>query len=303
MAITKEDILVGPELAAEWLDEDVNKHNRKKKAGAAAKYTQDMIAGEWIDELGEPICFEEPDFHGRQFLLNGQNRLRAIIDSKTIHVFTIIRGLPRKAQDVMDAGAARSIGDTLTLGGQKYGPRLAAAARQIYFIENIEMWKSSLPASNRWIVDRVNSDFPLHQAVEAVSGMWLDVRIQPAVAAVAWYFGAKLEPDLTKISFKKLRYGSNMDQGDPILAVRNRLNLEGGLTRNQQLFFVGRGLNNARRGNEATRVQLPRGSKVGAAEIVREYETLMNPRVRAGYKPDEVGASFDEAPESPKVTW
>lgn len=294
MAVTKQDVLVGPELAAQWLDEDVNKHNRKKKDGAAAKYTQDMIAGNWIDELGEPICFEAPDFHGREFMLNGQNRLKAVIDSGTTHIFTIIRGLPRSAQDVMDAGAARSIGDTLTMNGQKYGPRLAAAARQIYFIENIEKWKASLPASNRWIVDRVAADWPLHEAVEAVTGMWLDVRIQPAVAAVAWYFAAKLEPELTKDAFRKLRYGTNMDQGDPILAVRNRLNLEGGLTRNQQLFFVGRGLNNARRGSGATRVQLPRGSKVGAAEIVREYEALTKPRVRAGYKAGEVGASFDE---------
>lgn len=293
MTVTKQDVIVGPELAAEWLAEDINKHNRKKKPGAMAKYTQDMKNGDWIDELGEPICFEEADSFGREFMLNGQNRLEAIVASGTVHVFTIIRGLPRSAQNVMDSGAARSIGDTLTMTGHKYGPKLAAAARQIYLIEHPDQWKASLPASNAWIVDRIKADWPLVDAIDQVDKIWLDVRIQPAVAAVGWYFGSKLEPEMTRLSFRKLRSGANMDQGDPILALRNRLNIDGGLTRNQQLFVVARALNHARRGNEATRMQLPRGTKVGAAEVVREYQALTTERIKAGYQPGEEGSQFD----------
>lgn len=112
-------IRVTPKIAAEYLEHNIN--NRKKKPTKIALYARDMAAGDWLD-TGEAIKFDDD---GR--LIDGQNRLYALIEADVTLSLLVIRGLPPEAQNVMDSGAARTNGDMLHLQGYKDANNLSSA--------------------------------------------------------------------------------------------------------------------------------------------------------------------------------
>ena len=71
-----EVVMVTPELAAEWLTH--NTHNRGLKPIAIKRFAEDMTTGDW-QWNGESIRFAADGT-----LLDGQNRLHAIVDSGEI---------------------------------------------------------------------------------------------------------------------------------------------------------------------------------------------------------------------------
>jgi len=283
---TMELVQVTPELATEWLE--YNRDNRKVKEASVDKYARDMTAGNW-HQVGDPIRFETPDAVGDEFLLDGQNRLHAIVQSGTTQTFWVMRGLDKEAQTVIDSGSPRTVADTLTMEGWSFGNQLAAAARSIFRIDGgINNW--SVKPTNAEVLAMIDSDPSIAESVEAVNKIWLKVRMRPVNAATCYYYGLKEERQLTQEFFTKLRTGARMDQGDPALSLLQRLNIDGRqLTQNQQQWVVLRAMNNARRGIQATRVQLPRAVKVGAAEICHEVSKLVEPRPTKGYEPEAAG--------------
>jgi hypothetical protein len=101
---------ITPEIAAEWLTR--NTLNRPQKPRKIAEYARDMAAGNW-KMTGESIKFSRD---GR--LLDGQNRLLAIIAAQVSVRIMVITGLEPDTQDAMDAGARRSGSDQLHLHGK-----------------------------------------------------------------------------------------------------------------------------------------------------------------------------------------
>src|SRR5664279_4273925 len=67
--------VITPSLAATYLEANIK--NRKVKEKAVQRYAADMVAGEWM-LTGEAIKFSDEGS-----LLDGQNRLRAIVMSRT----------------------------------------------------------------------------------------------------------------------------------------------------------------------------------------------------------------------------
>lgn len=120
MAISARTVRVTPKIAADYLTHNVK--NRKLKRKQIEKYARDMAAGDWL-ETGEAIKFDEDGN-----LLDGQNRLNAIILAETTLPLLVIRGLPAKSQDVMDSGVPRSNGDMFALHGYVNSHNLAGAA-------------------------------------------------------------------------------------------------------------------------------------------------------------------------------
>jgi len=108
---------IGPEAAKEMLECNVD--NRSPKKSALAKALED---GEW-QLNGETIVFSDT---GR--LIDGQNRLIAVIKTGVPIDTIVIRGVRDDSQQTIDTGVKRTVADYLKMQGYKEYPRVAAMA-------------------------------------------------------------------------------------------------------------------------------------------------------------------------------
>lgn len=111
---------VTPELAKAWLE--LNHINRKLKRVKIEQFANDMQRGAWL-MTGEAIKFADDGS-----LIDGQNRLSAIVKAGVAVDMLVVRGLKRESQIVMDSGTMRSRADALHFLGYSNGKDIAPAA-------------------------------------------------------------------------------------------------------------------------------------------------------------------------------
>ena len=133
--LTYTEELITPEIATRYLQH--NTHNRNPKDGRIAAYAVEMRNGQWC-RTGEAIKFSESDV-----LIDGQNRLMAIVRAGVSVWMLVIRGVEDRAQEVMDIGAPRSMADVLALRGEKSVNNLAAVIRALH------IWDATEDSSKR----------------------------------------------------------------------------------------------------------------------------------------------------------
>lgn len=102
---------ITPEMAEQYLGK--NTGNRSYKVKKVAAYARDMAAGEFL-VTGESIKF---DWTGR--LIDGQNRLAAIVNAERPVTTLVVRGLDPVVQMYLDTGAKRTHSDALKMHGAK----------------------------------------------------------------------------------------------------------------------------------------------------------------------------------------
>lgn len=101
--------LIAPDKAAELMGR--NENNRRIKPLKIAQYAKDMADGVWMADASD-IKFSRD---GQ--LLDGQNRLLACIEADVPFPTLVRTGLDPEAQDHMDVGAVRTMGDVFRLHG------------------------------------------------------------------------------------------------------------------------------------------------------------------------------------------
>lgn len=125
--------IVTPEKAEKWLAE-CNTHNRRENEARSDRYAN-YIRKHQFATTHQGIAFDQDGV-----LLDGQNRLRAIIKAHTAVELLVVRGLDRTInngvdidiQGLMDVGGSRSAGQQLMLDyGMQNANRKAAAAKII----------------------------------------------------------------------------------------------------------------------------------------------------------------------------
>lgn len=110
---------VDPAKAKKWMQR--NRRNRPVKKAAVAKYARDMRNGAWALN-GEPFKFDTDGF-----MIDGQHRALAVIESgATIRTF-VIRNIPSATFATMDQGVKRGGGDHMALMGETSPFELATA--------------------------------------------------------------------------------------------------------------------------------------------------------------------------------
>ena len=125
--------LITPEIARSYLK--LNTHNRALKPQRIAPYAEQMAAGSWRPN-GEGIKFGTHPETGETVLLDGQNRLHAIIEADTPVLMLVVTGLEMTDQEVMDVGLGRKLNDILTLRGERGTTGLSAVIRALYIWDN-----------------------------------------------------------------------------------------------------------------------------------------------------------------------
>jgi hypothetical protein len=103
--------LITPQRARELLAHNAD-NNRNPKKGKIAMYARDMAAGSWNSNTGETI---KVDVKGD--LIDGQNRMFAVIESGKDIFFDVAYDVPTDAMQVIDTGATRGAADTLKILG------------------------------------------------------------------------------------------------------------------------------------------------------------------------------------------
>ncbi len=221
--------VITPELAAEYLK--MNRKNRRMKMFRVREYISDMLSGQW-EWNGSTISF---DVDG--ILIDGQNRLEAIVKSGKAIISMVIRGLPRSAQRTIDTGAKRSVADDLKIGGGLNVNATAAAAKLLCAVPRGLASNNTFSKSD---VHRMLDNHPdIAMAVQAVNTKHIKAINIPIVAA--WYYCAKylLEDDTADEALEVLETARERFPDDPMHAFRQRFSNDRIITRNERLRLAG----------------------------------------------------------------
>lgn len=217
---------VGPEQAAEWLSNMAP--NRTLGLIRVKAFANMMRNGQWIFD-GAPIRF---DRDGR--LVDGQNRLTAVIEAEMVVPFVVVRGLAPEAMSVMDTGKARTTSDILKMAHPDVTDVhvTAALTRIIYLWEHGsrggDLGRFSgarTPLPNAVLLDfyqqnREEIDHLVKESSRVYHGVPGYTRTVLGLAL--WVFN-KIDTEDAAGFFEGLRTGVGLNAGNPILAARNRV--------------------------------------------------------------------------------
>jgi hypothetical protein len=211
---------VTPDLAREWLR--TNTHNRKLRDRAVADYARDMAAGHWTLN-GESIKFATDGT-----VLDGQHRLRAVIDADTTVQMLVVIGLDPGAQETMDTGRKRTTGDVMGLRGEANAHTLAAILRRVWAWNNGDYrFTGNYAATNRECAQLLAERPELRRSAEiAVRTRNAFPHIPQSVLGSAHFLFSALALDEATWFFQRIADGAELPLGHPVLALRARVTSE-----------------------------------------------------------------------------
>jgi hypothetical protein len=211
---------VSPEIAVRWLT--MNTHNRRFSERSVNAYAADMKADAWC-ETGSAICFAADGS-----LLDGQQRLMAIVRSGVTLAMLVTRGLPTAAQEVIDTGRPRSFANILELRGEACAASLASITRRAYaWDRGWRTYRNDGSAGRETITHAQLSGFlngnpDLRAAVRLAERIRHHEKAIPAsvVGVCAWLF-ARIESEDCEMFFDRYSTGLGLQgEDDPIYRLR-----------------------------------------------------------------------------------
>lgn len=215
---------VTPAMAEKWLAGNVR--NRHLRPSRVASHVGILQRGEW-ELTGDAIVFDEEGT-----LINGQHRLSAIAEVGRSARLVVLRGVPTRAQDVMDAGLKRSVGDVLRLRGYTRWFGLAAALNWLYRLDYIEETGNVHYASPGdrptapqllYLLEEC-SDLPEYlKGAESLIKRARKLGLRLGMTTAVWYRMAEVDAEEAEAFFESLRTGLELKATDPIYQLRRIL--------------------------------------------------------------------------------
>lgn len=218
VAITTRIITLTPELAHELLAK--NENNRKVSDRNYNKVRRAIERGEWRLN-GEAI---KVDRNG--FVLDGQHRLFAVVDSGIPIETLIVEGLDPETQDTMDTGKTRSVADVLAIRGYKNTATLASIIRRIYLYEMHGLRAATIasyPTTNHEVLQFFAANPWIESLVGDSRRIAQFAKLPGSLAAVLQHVFAQLDADDAADFFERLVSGENLSSTHPIYALRRAL--------------------------------------------------------------------------------
>lgn len=114
-------VVIGPQKARNLIESSAQFRNRTLKKWLVSQMAEDMRSGAFQQHYS-PILIDT-----RGFVIDGNHRLHAIVESGCEIEVTIVSGVPETAFEHVDLGARRSAGDTLDVMGVKNWNAVATA--------------------------------------------------------------------------------------------------------------------------------------------------------------------------------
>lgn len=105
------DVQVDPDTAMVWLRR--NKYNRKVSPSTVNRFAEDMLVGAW------PYTHQGIAFDRQGYLLDGQHRLHAIVQSGSTIAMQVTVNMPPETRRAIDQGKNRTVADVATLEAKR----------------------------------------------------------------------------------------------------------------------------------------------------------------------------------------
>lgn len=215
-----ERVTVTPALAKRWLEKNAD-NNRNPKRSKIPGYARDMLAGLWNSNTGETIKFDETER-----LIDGQNRLMAVVMAGVPVDFDVATGLPSDAMRVLDSGSARTGMDVLKIASASDRARTASIVRWV-ILWDAKLFMGNggaLTPTNSEILDRYRQDAGMFDAAAKRATDCQNRGIGTgAPAGVAHYLFSRVDQELAHQFFDQYISGANLPDKSAVLALRNKI--------------------------------------------------------------------------------
>lgn len=209
---------ITPATAKDYLSR--NAAGRSINQNAVSMYARDMAAGHWRS-THQGIAF---DTEGN--LIDGQHRMAAVVKSRSTVKMWVTVNVERESFGVFDIGRQRTMADRFSIEGiadGRHATQLAAIARRVTVWNSGKIWSRKYHPTRDEIAETFKT-YPELADAARFAHSWSGRRtLSPALAGFChWLFGA-ISRDDAAYFMEKLRTGENLESGDPILALRERL--------------------------------------------------------------------------------
>lgn len=230
-SLEHEIITITPAMASSWLAD--NKFDNRNLADRLVdKIAKDIKEGKWVFD-GSPIRFDK-----NNNVIDGQHRLWAIVTSGIAVKSLVIYGLSEESKDTIDTGKPRSNSDVLHFHGFVNTASLANSCRLSigYRLNkgNLYNWaggSSKLHCSSSQIVREAETNEDLvHCHQKIISYKFIKKFIGLGTASFCMHIFKKIDNMKADEFFYLLEKGENLQEGNPILSLRNALTIRDHLT-------------------------------------------------------------------------
>lgn len=209
---------ITPELAHEWLG--FNTHNRNVRQRVVLAYAADMTAGNWRWN-GESVKFSADGT-----LLDGQHRLKAVVEAGIAVPMLVIRGLKNDAQETVDGGAKRKFADVLKLRDEPSPIALASICRRVTVWDGgsrggAEVGGKYAPTNTQML--QALERYPwLRDLALPATNVAVHCGLPASVIGFSWWLFSQLDggSDDAEFFFARLGDGQGLVKGDPIYELR-----------------------------------------------------------------------------------
>lgn len=212
---------ITPERAQALLD-NCQKHRFSQSEPAAARLAQVILDGKWEAFNGETIKIGY-DASGEEVLEDGWHRCRAVVISgKPIQTW-VVYGIT--SADEVDTGRPRYITDVLFKHGEANAGVLGAALRFKWLSEKgiPRAVGARAAASKVELRDLLERHPGLRVSAASFSGRRKKLILAPGVLAFCHFEFGLRNAKLRDAFVRKLVDGTDLTDGDPVLALRRRL--------------------------------------------------------------------------------
>ncbi len=217
--IHSEIVVISPEEAQEIL-RTKNKVNRPLDKWQISRYAASIKAGEWRVN-GQGIIFA-PD----GTLLDGQNRLAAIVEAKTAVSTYVTYNIPEDTRPTMDSGKKRTAAHVLYFMGYKNAQVMAPIVRLAYVYDILDR-TMNLNGKAR----TVNTDIIVRHAgyltPDVVDSTTIAAggrhHLKPSVIGFCHLLFARKNKALADEFMHQLKTGENLTEAHPVLTLFNKL--------------------------------------------------------------------------------
>lgn len=249
---------VTPELAEKWLVH--NTHNRNRKVRAIERMVADMVHDAW-SWTGAAICFANDGT-----LLDGQNRLYAVIESGKTIPMIVVTGLALEAQNDIDTGTVRKLADVLSMHGETNASTLGGLIRLAEAWERghrATVFNTAALGSNSACLTFLDA----HPEMRDIANWAKNANIaglSPGLLGLAYWATSRIDDEDADFFFARLEDGQQLVKGNAIFELRRTLaersaRLNTTLNRTWALAIVFKGWNAFRDGAEVGIYRWARG--------------------------------------------
>jgi hypothetical protein len=217
--VTAQVCLISPETAAELLG-NLFVRQRNVKTNHLASVREDLEAGRFKFN-GEPIILNR-----RGAVMDGQHRLLAVVETGVPIVALVLRGFPDEVYPTLDITSKRTGADAVRSAGFDYATIIASAVLLLKRHERGLFERGTYIVLSPIAIEDALTDYPgIVESAAVASRLKKTVRVCGA-CCFAHYHLAGLDRERADWFFERLHTGAGLEQGNPILSLREKFRSE-----------------------------------------------------------------------------